>query len=89
MAVFGPYGIATTPDGQELFASLAGNYLGQIDVDTDGVTVLEPPMPYQGSRRILKQTAASDCGSVAGTAVTSVSANICRGTATSAIWKIT
>ena len=52
MAVFGPYGIATTPDGQVFFASLAGNYLGQIDVDTDGVTVLEPPMPHQGSRRI-------------------------------------
>jgi virginiamycin B lyase len=24
----GPYGIATTPDGQVFFASLAGNYLG-------------------------------------------------------------
>jgi streptogramin lyase len=52
MAVFGPYGIATTPDDQEFFASLSGSYLDQIDVDTDGVTVLEPPMPHQGSRRI-------------------------------------
>ena len=48
----GPHGIATTPDGQVFFAPLAGNYLGEIDLDTDGVTVLEPPMPRQGSRRI-------------------------------------
>ena len=48
----GPHGIATTPDGQVFFAPLAGNYLGEIDLDRDGVTVLEPPMPRQGSRRI-------------------------------------
>ena len=48
MAVFdvprgtGPYGIATTPDGQVFFASLAGNYLGQIDPEADTVTILEP-----------------------------------------------
>ena len=58
MAVFdaphgtGPYGIATTPDGQVFFASLAGNYVGQIDLDTAYVTVLEPPVPDQGARRI-------------------------------------
>src|SRR5271169_2802832 len=40
MAVFdaprgtGPYGIATTPDGQVFFASLAGSYLGRIDLET-------------------------------------------------------
>src|SRR5207245_4907329 len=40
MAVFdaprgtGPYGIATTPDGQVFFASLAGNYRGRIDPET-------------------------------------------------------
>ncbi len=28
-----PYGIATTLDGQVFFASLAGNYLGQIDLE--------------------------------------------------------
>jgi hypothetical protein len=28
----GPYGIASTPDGQVFFASLAGNYLGQINL---------------------------------------------------------
>jgi virginiamycin B lyase len=48
----GPYGIAATPDGQVFFASLAGNYLGQIDLETGGVTVLEPPVPRQGARRV-------------------------------------
>jgi virginiamycin B lyase len=44
MAVFdaprgtGPYGIATTPDDQVFFASLAGNYLGQIDKCTAFLT---------------------------------------------------
>src|SRR5215470_14753637 len=58
MAVFdaprgtGPYGIASTPDGQVFFASLAGNYLGQIDLGTGAVTVLEPPVPRQGARRV-------------------------------------
>jgi virginiamycin B lyase len=47
----GPYGIATTPDGQVFFASL-GNYLGQIDLETSTVTVLEPPEPRQGARRV-------------------------------------
>src|SRR5437016_4533282 len=48
----GPYGIATTPDGQVFFASLAGNYLGQIDLETGATTVLEPPVPRQGARRV-------------------------------------
>jgi virginiamycin B lyase len=48
----GPYGIATTPDGQVFFASLAGNYLGQIDLKTGTATVLEPPVPRQGARRV-------------------------------------
>jgi hypothetical protein len=58
MAVFdaprgtGPYDIATTPDGQVFFASLAGNYLGQIDLETGTTTVLEPPVPRQGARRV-------------------------------------
>ena len=58
MAVFdaprgaGPYGITTTPDGQVFFASLAGNYLGQIDLATGTVTVLDPPVPRQGARRV-------------------------------------
>jgi len=48
----GPYGIATTPDGQVFFASLAGSYLGQIDPETGAVTVLEPPVSRQGARRV-------------------------------------
>jgi virginiamycin B lyase len=58
MAVFdaprgaGPYGIAATPQGQVFFASLAGSYLGRIDVETGAVTVLEPPVPHQGARRV-------------------------------------
>jgi virginiamycin B lyase len=58
MAVFdaprgaGPYGIATTPDGQVFFASLAGNYLGQINLETGTATVLEPPVARQGARRV-------------------------------------
>src|SRR5262252_4489793 len=48
----GPYGIATTPDGQVFFASLAGSYLGRIDPEAGGVTVLEPPVPRQGARRV-------------------------------------
>src|SRR5262252_7841227 len=58
MAVFdaprgtGPYGIATTPDGQVFFASLAGSYLGQCDPETGAVSVLEPPVPRQGARRV-------------------------------------
>jgi virginiamycin B lyase len=48
----GPYGIATTPDGQVFFASLAGSYLGRIDPETGSVTVLEPPVPRQGARRV-------------------------------------
>src|SRR5215469_5117340 len=46
----GPYGIATTPDGQVFFASLAGNYLGQIDLATGTAAVLDPPVPRQGAR---------------------------------------
>ena len=48
----GPYGIATTPDGQVFFASLAGSYLGRIDLETGSAEVLEPPVPKQGARRV-------------------------------------
>ena len=48
----GPYGITTTPSSDVYFASLAGSYVGAIDVATSRVTVLEPPTPRQGSRRI-------------------------------------
>lgn len=48
----GPYGIATTPDGVVYYASLAGSYVGRLDVTTGEVTVLEPPTPGQGARRV-------------------------------------
>jgi virginiamycin B lyase len=48
----GPYGITVTPDGTIFYASLAGSYVGQVDPATGGVTVLEPPIADQGSRRV-------------------------------------
>jgi virginiamycin B lyase len=49
---FGPYGITTTPNGDVYYASLAGSYIGHINVITGAVTVLDPPTPDQGARRI-------------------------------------
>jgi virginiamycin B lyase len=48
----GPYGIATTPAGEVFYASLAGSYLGRIDLETAAAAVLEPPVPRQGARRV-------------------------------------
>ena len=47
----GPYGITTTPAGNVYYASLAGSYLGRIDVRTGKATVLRPPTSGQGARR--------------------------------------
>ena len=47
----GPYGITTSPSGDVYFASLAGSYLGRIDVSSGRVTVLRPPTRGQGARR--------------------------------------
>ncbi len=48
----GPYGIATTPDGDVYYASLAGSHIAKIDIETGDITVIEPPTPNQGARRI-------------------------------------
>lgn len=48
----GPYGITTTPDGEVYYASLAGNHIAHIDVETGEATVIEPPTPEQGARRV-------------------------------------
>jgi virginiamycin B lyase len=48
----GPYGIATTPGGAVYYASLAGSYVGRINVRTGRVTVLRPPTRGQGARRV-------------------------------------
>jgi virginiamycin B lyase len=47
----GPYGITTTPAGAVFYASLAGSYLGHIDLDSAKVEVIVPPTPNQGARR--------------------------------------
>lgn len=48
----GPYGIATTPEGEVYYASLAGNHIARIDVESGEATVIEPPTPRQGARRV-------------------------------------
>ena len=48
----GPYGIAATPAGDVYFVSLAGNYLARIDIATGKATVIDPPTPRQGARRV-------------------------------------
>ena len=48
----GPYGITTTPDGEIYYASLAGSHIASINRETGEATVLEPPTPNQGARRI-------------------------------------
>ncbi len=48
----GPYGIATTPAGAVYFASLAGSYIARIDLDSGAATVVDPPTPGQGARRV-------------------------------------
>jgi virginiamycin B lyase len=47
----GPYGITTTPAGTVYYASLAGSYLGRIDVRAGRASVLRPPTAGQGARR--------------------------------------
>jgi virginiamycin B lyase len=48
----GPYGIASTPDGDVYYVSLAGSHLAKIDRDTGEARLIEPPTPNQGARRV-------------------------------------
>lgn len=48
----GPYGITTTPDGSVYYASLAGSHIARINTETGEATVIEPPTPGQGARRV-------------------------------------
>ena len=48
----GPYGIATTPTGDVYYASLAGNHIARIDRASGKASVIEPPTPGQGARRV-------------------------------------
>jgi len=49
---FGPYGIATTPQGDVWYASLAGDHIARIDVESGTVAIVEPPRKGVGPRRI-------------------------------------
>lgn len=53
----GPYGIATTPGGDVYYASLAGSYVGRIDLESGAAEELEPPTPDQGARRVWADSA--------------------------------
>jgi virginiamycin B lyase len=48
----GPYGICTAPDGSVYYASLAGSHIARIDTASGAATILEPPTPGQGARRV-------------------------------------
>jgi virginiamycin B lyase len=48
----GPYGITATPAGEIYYVSLAGSHLAHVDINTGAATVIEPPTPRQGARRV-------------------------------------
>jgi virginiamycin B lyase len=48
----GPYGIHVTPQGVVYYASLAGSHIARIDGASAKATVIEPPTPRQGARRV-------------------------------------
>ena len=48
----GPYGITTTPRGDVYYASLAGNHIARIDLDSGEATPIDPPTEGQGARRV-------------------------------------
>lgn len=48
----GAYGMAATPAGEVWYASLAGSHIARIDSRAGSATVVEPPTPGQGARRI-------------------------------------
>ena len=48
----GPYGITVTTNGTVWYASLAGNHIARVDPVSGAATVVSPPTPSQGSRRV-------------------------------------
>ena len=48
----GPYGITVTPTGDVYYASLAGSHVARVDTATGAATMLQPPTPGQGTRRV-------------------------------------
>lgn len=48
----GPYGICATPSGDVWWCSLAGSFIARIDRATGDSTIVQPPTPNQGARRV-------------------------------------
>lgn len=48
----GPYGICATPGGDVWWCSLAGSFIARIDRKNGDSTIVEPPTPNQGARRV-------------------------------------
>jgi len=48
----GPYGICATPSGDVWWCSLAQSFIAKIDLATGESTIVEPPTPRQGARRV-------------------------------------
>lgn len=48
----GPYGICATPNGEVWYCSLAQSFIARIDRATGKSTIVAPPTPEQGARRI-------------------------------------
>lgn len=48
----GPYGITATPSGDIYYCSLAASHIARIDTASGKATVIEPPTPRQGARRV-------------------------------------
>lgn len=48
----GPYGMATAPNGNVWYVSLAGSHLAKIDSVSGEIAVVEPPRPGAGLRRV-------------------------------------
>lgn len=53
----GPYGIATDPDGEVWYSSLAGSYLVAVDRSSGEASVIDVPTPGGGARRVWPDSA--------------------------------
>src|SRR5438094_438319 len=52
LAGAGAHDVYPAPDGTVWFTAQSAGKLGRLDLETGGVTVLEPPVPRQGARRV-------------------------------------
>ena len=48
----GPYGICSTPAGEVWWCSLAGSFIAKLDRRSGESSIVEPPTPNQGARRV-------------------------------------